>query len=465
MTKLKQHEDNTDLYDIDEEKELSKSELRKSILLFAGPCVAELMLVSLISIVNLSMVGHLGSYAITAVGLTNQPVLIFIAVFQAFNVGATALISRFIGARDHVNAKIAVNQTLIVSAVLGLFFCILGFIFSEGIVSLMGAKEDTVQYATLYMKYMSVGILFQTISTAITSILRGSGDSKSPMRYNIIANIVNVVVGYTLIYGFWFIPSMGITGAAIATTLAKFSAFAFSVYVLYHSNYPISFSFKEKIKVDYAMLKRIAGVGAGAAGEQLVLRVGFFIFAKLIAELGTVQFAAHQICDSVIAVSNNLAAGLSMAATSFMGRSLGAHRPDVGKAYVDELKKIGIISAITIVAIFYVGSGWIARIFTNDAETVKLASYVLKIGVLIIPGVNIQLILSGALRGAGDTKWPLISVALGLILIRIPLALVLIKVLNFGVAGAWISGITDQTVRAVVVYFRFKNGKWKDRNV
>ncbi|HYH03325.1 MAG TPA: MATE family efflux transporter, partial [Bacillota bacterium] len=237
--------------------ELSKPHIRKAILDFSYPIVAELMLMSLIAMVNLSMVGHLGAYALSSVGLTNQPVFISLAVFQSFNIGATALISRLIGAKEVREVKAVVIQTMLMSFVLGMVLAILGVVFAKPIVLFLGAQPDTVNSAAMYMRYMAVGMLFQAIPTAVTSILRGAGESKIPMRYNIVSNIINAAAGFALIYGFGLWQGFGLQGAAIATTLAKLAACVMSLYALFHNELPVCISWRDRFRFDGAIIKRI----------------------------------------------------------------------------------------------------------------------------------------------------------------------------------------------------------------
>ncbi len=448
-----------------QDSKLTKSEMRKSIIKFTWPCIAELMLLSLISIVNLSMVGHLGAYALSAVGLTSQPVFISIAVFQAFNVGATALVSRFIGAKDYQNARKVVTQSLIFGVVSGTFLSILGFIFSNWLVVKMGAQGDTVYYANIYMKYMAIGTIFQSIPTAVSSILRGAGDSKSPMRFNVVSNIVNAIAGYIFIYGFGFVPSLGVEGAGIAATLAKLTACVLSIYTIFNTNLPIAISIKDSFKLDFLMLKRIVNIGFAAAGEQLVMRVGFLIYTKIIADLGTISFAAHQVCLSISGLSSNLGMALGMASTSFVGRNLGANNPDLAERYSHELRKIAVFCSLIISLFFFFGGFYITRIFISDMEVILISAFVLKIIAFITPPQNTLFVLTGGLRGAGDTKWPLISSLSGIAFIRLPLAFILVNVFNFGLAGAWTGAVIDQYIRVIVIYVRFARGKWKSISV
>lgn len=439
-----------------------KNELRKSIISFTGPIVAELMLMSLISMVNLSMVGHLGAYALSSVGLTNQPVFIGISVFQSFNVGATALISRFIGAKDYKSANDVTIQTLIMSVIFGFVIAIISVIYSREIVIFMGAKEDTIESAAMFMKYMGVGMFFQAIPTAAASILRGAGDSKSSMRYNIISNIVNVIVGYLLIHGFGVFPRLGLEGAAIGATTAKAVACLMSIYYLVNSKLPIAISIKDKYKIDLKIIKRIMSIGVSAAGEQFAMRMGFLIYSKIIADLGTSALAAHQIVNSVTSLCSGVVSGMQMAASSFTGRNLGAEKPELAEEYANEIRRMGLIFSTCVGASFFFFGYQLSSIFTSEQNVLKLSANVLKIATFITFPQNSLSILSGCLRGAGDTTYPLISSLIGMIFARVSMAALFVIVFHLGLEGAWAAALIDQSVRSILIYFRFQSGKWKE---
>jgi putative MATE family efflux protein len=438
-----------------------KNELRKSILLFTGPIVAELMLMSLISMVNLSMVGHLGAYALSAVGLTNQPVFIGVAVFQSFNVGATALISRFIGSKNYKSAKEVTIQTLMISVIFGAIIAVTSFIFSRDIVVFMGAKADTIEPSTMFMKYMGIGLFFQAIPTAAASILRGAGDSKSSMRFNIASNIINVIVGYLLINGVGSFPMLGLEGAAIGATSAKAAACIMSIYALFKTKLPIAISVKDKYKVNFKIIKRIAKIGVSSAGEQFAMRMGFLIYSKIIADLGTAPLAAHQIVNSVTSLCSGVISGMQMAASSFTGRSLGAEKPEMAEEYANEIRRMGLIFSTCVGASFFFFGRQLSSIFTSDPDVLQLSARVLKIAAFITFPQNSLSILSGCLRGAGDTTYPLISSLVGMIFARVSLAALFVLVFHLGLEGAWAAALIDQSVRSILIYLRFNSGKWK----
>lgn len=441
------------------------SKMQKKIISFIWPCMLELFLMSMVSNVNLIMVGHLGAYAISAVGITTQPVYICIAAYQALNIGSTALVSRFIGAKDYASAKVVVTQTLIISVVSGITFSLLGFIFSHFIVSTMGAQEDTIYYADLYMKYMSVGFIFQSIPTAVSALLRGAGLSRPSMYYNIASNIVNAALGYVFIYGAGQIPALGVQGAAIASTIAKIVACIMSIYTIFCQKHALKITLKELLVINIEMIKRILRVGLGAAGEQLILRVGILVFTMIVASLGTIPFAAHQIGISIIGFTYNISQPFGIASSSFVGRSLGAGNYEMVEKYTVKIRRIGFALSVFISTIIFVFANRIASLYTNDPYVVEFATDILKIIAIIMPAQSSQLTLTGSLRGAGDTKWPLISTACGVIGIRMILGAAFVKVFFWGLTGAWLAVAIDQFVRTLVIYFRYKYGKWQHLSI
>ncbi len=440
-------------------------DIKKEVLIFTMPLIAENMLMSLISVINSSMVGHLGAYALASVGLTNQPVFIFTAVFQSFNVGATALIARFIGSNDLKSAKIVMMQTLFVSSLTGALLAALGFIYAHQIVVFMGAQPDTVEPAAMYMRYMAVGAFFQAVPLAVASILRGAGRSTPPMVYNITANVVNVIVGAILIHGLFGLPMLGLEGAAISATASKGVACIMSIVILFMSPYPIHLSFRDRFRLDFRMLKRILNISLSAAGEQLVMRIGFLVYAKTIAELGTVSMAAHVIITNITGLVSNVVSGLGIAASSFAGRALGAKDAKRAVSYVNEIETMGFIFSLSIGVLFIALGRQFAALFTSDAAVIALSAEVLVIGGFLTFPQNIQVVLAGALRGAGDTVWPLITAMVTIMLCRVGLAIVFVHVFHWGLVGAWGAALFDQSLRAVIIRYRYKKGGWKSIEV
>ncbi|GAB6089444.1 MATE family efflux transporter [Spirochaeta dissipatitropha] len=436
------------------------SGIRLASIRFSLPIMAEFLLMSLIAMVNLSLVGHLGPGALSAVGLSSQPVAISLALFQSISIGVSALVARSVGARNFVEAQMAVYQSLYIAVASGAVIGIVSFIFAEQIVIGMGAQSDTLESAVIYMRFMAAGMIFQAIPTAVTSILRGAGDATSPMWYNIITNIVNALFGFLLIHGLLFIPAMGITGAGLATTLAKIVNTFLAMYALYRSPLPIRLKLARLPRPDFSIMKRIMAVGSSAAAESMAMRAGFVFYSRIIADLGTLQFAAHQIILSATQFGSNAMKGLSAASSSFTGRSLGEENPSLARKYNRSLMEIGLLISICSGILFFGWGELVARIFTDDREVIRLTGSVLKIAAVITIPQSFLSILSGALRGAGDTRWTMYSAFAGMIVARVGLSYILVIRMNLGLEGAWIAALADQGIRAVFVTARYLRGKW-----
>lgn len=441
-------------------------ELRRTIITLAWPVVLELLLVSLLGMVNMIMVGHLGANALAAVGITSQPVLICFIFFQAFNVGGTALVSRAIGQGDIESARRISALTLWLNTWVGLVIGIATYFLSRPLVLFMGAQPEYLEQAVLYMRFSAVGVVLQALPTGVSALMRGAGNTRIPMVFNLAANIVNIAVGAALLYLPFSFSHLGVLGVAIAQLAAKAVALGMSMFaILTKSGLSIRLSLRDILRPDFSSLGRLAWVGAPAAGEQLAMRVGLLIFSKLVADLGTVPFAAHNINMNLQGIIFNFGAALGVAATSLSGRSLGACRPRLAEAYLRETRRIGLICSLAFTVVLIALPGPISRLFSSEEDVVRASSAVLWIGACIVPFQTSQLIISGGLRGAGDTVWPLVATMCGVLGLRATAGYLCIVVFGWGLAGAWYAFLFDQAMRALVILLRFRTGKWMYKQV
>jgi putative MATE family efflux protein len=443
-----------------EELAQNESLLNKRIWTLAWPAMLELLLMSLFGMIDMVMVGNINEQSLAAVGLSNQPTQLALAVFQALNVGSTALVARFIGAGDKEKAKAAVRQSLVLVLIMGTAISILGFIFAGDVVAFMGAEPDVLPLGTVYFQIISVGWIFTTISMGMAAVLRGVGDTMTPMRYNIISNSLNVLGNYILIYGKLGFPAMGVAGAALSTTITRGIAAIMALYAIYKPGSSIGLSLKDNYRFDKDLLKRLLNVGLPSAAEQLLLRTGQLVFVRTVASLGTSVIAAHQIVLNVFSISFTPGMAFGMAATTLVGQSLGARRPDIAERCGYEARRIGMYIAMSMAVVFFFFGSYIADLFTNEPDIIAMAATSMKIIAVIQPMQSTQFILAGALRGAGDTRWPLYSSFIGIWGIRIVLAKLFIE-MGWGLVGAWLAQGCDQIFRSIFIYSRYKTGHWK----
>jgi putative MATE family efflux protein len=440
----------------------TSSDMWRSIMKITWPAFIELVMSTLFGMIDMIMVGQLGPAAIASVGLTNQPFMLFIAIFAAVNVGTTTLVAWNIGANNVKNARAIVRQTLVVNIILGLITTILGIISAKYIVSFMGAREDTIVDATNYFRIIAGGLIFQGMTMGITASLRGAGETKIPMYYNVGSNLLNVFGNYVLIYGKFGFPEWGVAGAAASTTIARLLALLAGLYVLYRSkNTKIHLKLKDKYRIDISIIKKIFSIGLPAALEQFVIQGGLILFAKTVAGLGTAAYAAHQIGLNISGLTFAPSMAFGVAATTLVGQSLGAGNEERAHKYAEVVHHMAIFVACLMGVVFILFSHSMAKIYTSDLVVAAMAGTVLKIMALSQPGQSTQLSLAGALRGAGDTIFPLYASFVGIWIFRVVVAYIFVNIFNWGLNGAWMALLLDQYTRSAIVYLRFKSGKWK----
>lgn len=488
--------------------------LNKTVIAIAAPAVAELVLTSLSQIVDTIMVGGIGAYAIAAVGLTNQPRFIMLAAFIALNVGTTALMARFRGAGDKASADVVTVQSIMLTAVVAAAITVPGWLFAPALMAAMGASADTLGAATEYFRITVLFFVPTALPLVISALLRGVGDTKISLRFNVAANLVNLLFDWLLIYGNLGFPALGVRGAAYATVLGNLAACAWAFLAISgkkakrdesarvrvlrplkaarvggrvgarlpgidtvariqarlarrpRSSDFVEFHFKlSNFRPNAEMLARIVRIGLPSAGEQLALRIGLLIFTVMISTLGTTVFAAHQIVLSLLNMSFVNGQAFGIAAASLTGQALGRGDPDGARKAARAAQLQGMLISSLMGIFMFVFRYHLVLLFTRDEAIVALGASILILTALVQPFQSSFQVISGALRGAGDSTYPALSMAAGILAIRPALAFLFIHVLGWGLMGAWFALLVDQGARFGLIWLRFRSGKWVFKKV
>ncbi len=444
-------------------------ELYGDVIRIAWPSFIELLLTQLASMVDLMMVGsmggkahpEIGANALSAVGLTTQPKFLLMAAFIAMNTGVTALVARSKGQNDKNLANLIVRQGLLFTFCITALLSVLGFIFARPMVIFMGSTEAIItEWATQYLQIQMAGFLTMALTSTITAALRAVGDSRTCMIYNLIANVVNVIFNWLLIYGHLGFPEMGVAGASLATVLGQLVAFVIALIVLIRGNGFLKLEFRFGFKPDKKVLGNIVGIGFPAMVEQLLMRAGMIIFAKTVATLGTLSYATHQVCMNIQALSFMTGQAFAVSATTLMGQSLGKRRVDMAQAYCSRTRTVGLVSSAVLAIIFILFGGPIVGLYNSDPDIIKMGGTIMLFVAFLQPFQSSQFIIAGALRGAGDTKTTAIITFITVLIIRPVLAIIMVSS-GFGLYGAWFAMAIDQLVRSGMVLARYHGGKWK----
>ncbi|HBL83594.1 MAG: MATE family efflux transporter [Clostridiales bacterium GWF2_38_85] len=425
----------------------------------AWPAVIESLLVGLVGFIDTIMVSDV-RYGIAATGLTGQPRMVFYAVFFAINIAVTAIVSRRKGQGDREGARKTLSQSVSLILILGVIMVGTALLVAEPLMIFAGANEDTIIDSTNYFRITMVGLLFTSIGMTINAAQRGVGNTKIAMRTNMVANLVNVVFNYMLISGNFGFPAWGVTGAAVATLLANITSCTLSVLSLVKPDSFLHIKFNELFKFSSLVMKTITRISVSAGVEQIFMRVGFFAYTKMVAELGTNSFEAHQICMTIISMSFVFGDGLGIAASSLVGQNLGKKRKDLATIFGKASQRVGIVFSVGLITLFVFGGEMLMRLFTDDPEIISIGIIILYIIAASSPAQISQVIYSGCLRGAGDTKYVAATSLISIAIIRPIITYILCYPLGIGVIGAWISLIVDQYTRLLLSATRFSGDKW-----
>ena len=449
----------------DEKKQVKK--IKDDVLKIALPVLVELFLGTLFGMIDMMMLGRIknpqiAAASIAAVGITNQPLFIGLSLVQALNVGGTAMVARYVGSKKYDRIETVIKHVVLLNLVLLVIpLFIFGMVFTEKIMAFLGAEQDAIQVGHNYFKVVMIGFIFQAFNLSISAVLRGIGDTKTPMKINLKANMVNVIGNALLIYGLLGFPKLGVTGAGISTCLSQIIASIFLGRYILKTDSVVKVNLKNPFKYDKNIIYNLIKIGVPASLEQIAFRVGVLLFVKMVASLGTVAFATHQICLNILGLSFTPGQAFGIAASSLVGKSLGANELYEAENYIKQSRKIGSIISTTMAVLFFFFGAQIVSLYTQDPEIIKSASTILKVIAFVQPFQSSQLIIAGGLRGAGDTVWTLVATFVGVLILRVLFAYLFVNVLEMGLIGAWIAMFVDQFARWVVIYIRFGTGKWK----
>ncbi|MBR3642661.1 MAG: MATE family efflux transporter, partial [Parasporobacterium sp.] len=402
---------------------------------------------------------------VAAVGLTTQPIFLLFTLVMALNVGATALVARSKGAGDKTKAHLVMRQALLMTAVISAAMSIAGFVFAEPMVRFMGAgsiKQETIDNAALYLKIRMAGLLVSSLTATVTASLRGAGDSRTAMFYNVIANVVNVVFNYMMIYGHFGFPEMKVAGAAWATVIGQFAAFliAMAVVMKKREKSYLHLRLQDGFRPDKNTLLGIWQIGLPSMLEQLIMRVGMVIFARTVAGLGDDALATHQVCMNIQALSFMMGQAFAVSATSLVGQSLGKGRSDMAKQYGTKTSAAGLGVSLLLAAFFFFLGKYVVLLYNNKPAVVDTGAVIMRFIAFTQPFQCVQFIQAGALRGAGDTRSTMIVTLVTVLILRTSIALILIGLFGFGLYGAWIALAADQLVRSLLIGIRYSRNKW-----
>lgn len=426
----------------------------------AWPAILSNLLFSVIGIISIKIVGSLGAEAVAAVTTGHRIFFGLQAILMAISAGTTAMVARAWGAKDFEEAAKITSVSLWIGNVVALALMLPCIIFAENIAGVFGLDESTTQQAAAFIRYLSLFNIVFAINMVIGASLRAAGDTRTPLWIGGITNVVNVIFVYILVYGLYGFPEMGVTGAAVANGLSFTVGAAILLYMLYTKKLRVGVGGKGSMTRQ--RIRQLVHIGYPAGIEQFVFQGGFVAFLWLVGYYGTEAFAAYGIGVQILSISFVVGFGFSIAGATLVGQHLGARDPDGAARQGWRATWLAIASMTALSFIIVIFARDIAWFLIQDEKVVQHTVNFIYIMAIAQPLMAIEFTLGGCLRGAGDTRFPLMTTMVGLIGVRVGLAAIF-TYLDYSVA--WIYGalIGDYIVKSLMVVWRFRSGRWKQK--
>lgn len=445
----------------------TEGSIGRAILLLSVPMVLEMLMESLFVVCDVYFVGRLGKEAVATVGLTESMMVLVYTLGIGLSIGATAMVARRTGERDTEGAAHAAGQTILLGFVVSLVLGALGIIFAPQLLGLMKAEPAVIESGSNFTRVMLGANVSVMMLFLINGAFRGAGDAAVAMRVLWLANAINIALGPCLIFGLGPFPEMGVTGAAVATSIGRGTGALYAFSKLWRGGARLHLQ-RHHFRLDPSLIKRIVSLSGTATFQVFVGMASWIALTYIVAGFGSAALAGNVIGMRVIMFALLPSWGMSNAAATLVGQSLGAGKPERAEKAVWRAGFYNMIFLGIVGLIFVVFADPIVGVFTHAAAGEEVHAYGVDCLRIIACGFLFYaygMVLTQSFNGAGDTRTPTLINVVVFWLWEIPLAYVLAFPAGLGPRGVFLAAAIAFSTLAVVSAYFFRRGRWKTKRV
>jgi len=446
------------------EQDFTEGRLSRAILLLSIPAVLEMVMESVFVIVDIYFVSKLGANAVATVGITESMITIIYAIAIGLGTATTSMVSRRIGEKNPDAASIAAFQAILTGLIVSIIIGIPGALFSKNLLGMMGASKPIIDSMSGYTSIMLGGNMVIMMLFIINAIFRSAGDAAVAMKVLWIGNIINILLDPCLIFGLGPFPHMGVTGAAVATTIGRGTAVLVQFYLLFFGKKRIRLSIKHMV-VNFSIMMKLIKLSFGSIGQNLIGTTSWIALVRIISMFGSEVVAGYTIAMRIIGFTILPSWGISNAASTLVGQNLGAKKPDRAEKAVWVTGWINMILLGVIGAILVFFPEIFIRIFIDNENVIKAGVLGLRIVSIGFIAYGLGMVLVNSFNGAGDTTTPLKINIFAYWLVEIPLAWLLAIKSGFNEEGVYIAIVVAESLMTLIAWLVFRTGKWKLKEV
>ena len=436
----------------------------RAIILLAVPMVLEMVMESVFAVVDVFWVAHLGPNAVATVGLTESMLTLVYTAAMGLAIGVTAMVARRIGEKNAAGAAEAAVQGVALGVVAAAIIAVVGVSFAPRLLAIMGASPEVIALGHNYTRVMLGGNVVIVLLFLINAIFRGAGDAAIAMRVLWLANSINIVLGPLLIFGVGPFPRLGVTGAAIATTIGRGTGVVYQLYRLWRRDGRVIIH-RDQIALNPTVMETLLRLSGTGTFQVFVGTASWIGLTRINASFGAEALAGYTIAIRIIIFALLPSWGLANAAATMVGQALGAGKPERGEQAVWRAASYNVVFLGTAGLVFVIFANPIAHLFTSDPTVAPIAAGCLRIISYGYLFYAYGMVLTNSFNGAGDTWTPTWLNLFCFWLWEIPLAWLLARHFNLGPQGvAWAVTIAFSTL-AVASAVLFRRGRWKLKTV
>jgi putative MATE family efflux protein len=445
-------------------QDYTEGPIGRAVVLLAVPMVLEMVLESVFAVVDVFWVAHLGADAVATVGITESMLALLYAVAIGLSMGAAATVARRIGEKNFDGAARAAVSSIALGIAVAVPIGIVGFFTAPRLLATMGGSAELVRTGSGFTRIMLGANVVILLLFLINAIFRGAGDAATAMRVLWLANIINLTLDPCLIFGLGPFPKLGVMGAAVSTTCGRGTAVLVQFAILARGRGRVLIR-RDHLKIDTAAMLRLLKISGSGILQAAIATASWIGLVRILSAFGSVAIAGYTIGIRIIVFAILPSWGMSNAAATMVGQSLGARKPDRAERSVWIAGFYNMIFLGCVGLIFILFARPLIGLFTNDPAVLPLGTACLRFVSYGFLFYAFGMVVTQAFNGAGDT-WTPTKINLFIFwLWEIPLAYVLSRKLGFGPRGVYAAITVAFSTLAVVSVTIFRRGKWKEKKV
>ena len=412
----------------------------------------------LMLLIDRAFVGNLDSRYLSAIGNVMIPYNAMTFIFFAIATGLTVLVAQNVGRKDYRRAQQLGQSAFFYVTLISTGLFLLWFVGAEKIFSFFGAAGDVLRFSTVYVRIISVYMIFFGIEVAAASILEGVGTTRPIMVVGVVRSFLNIFLDWLLIFGHWGFPAMGLEGAALATLIANLIGCAILFYSLFlQGNLPFPLERKALFKPEGRPFREIARLGIPSGVEIFLYQAGNLVLVRFLNQIDEMAIGIYSLVISLQTIPVLIYMGFAKATTTMVGQYWGEERFADAKKITLYAQRISVATCGFMGVIFALIPGTLIRIFTSDPEVLVRAAQLLRISGVLLVFQSSNVVSGHAIRATGDTKWMLYSQIYGTIFV-VGFSALAIFHLEWGLLGLYLTTMFDELTRGIVNFLRFYFG-------